>query len=415
MICAAAPADQPARGFDPDSMNRARIKPSIVELQPGATQRFYVVKEAGRLTGAYAIKDVQWLVNGVPGGNRSVGTITPDGLYRAPGRTPESSEIVVHGVVDDAVNRHHWATVLLDGQHPEYRTVESWTELMDDPITVYYAPPSFALESSGNILIAYNGGIHRYSPDEGPKGVSIELKGDSEKDLSGARNIAVDASGRIFVSDDSTGPPRIKVFSPEGDYLFGFGMKGIGDGRVMETRGMAFDSEQRFHIGDIDSMRVSVFDSNGGYLHAIGKKGVLPGEFNVPYGIAVDANDDLFVIGYYGPCQKLNRDGQFLLDFAYPDPPDGPILFTDVATDRWGSAYLIVNGPGDPKSGYEPVLDADGSRIGVMKYNNNGDWVCNLRMYKRDRQPLRVLVDNNDQVLVLFKEGEKVGIEFMAR
>jgi len=414
-IHAALHADPPVRDGDPDSMNRARIKPSMADIQPRGTQQFYLVKEAGRLAAAHVLPKVRWSVNGVPGGNRVVGTITSDGLYQAPDTVPESPEIIVSGEVETAVNRLHWATVLLDGHRPEYRTVRSWTGMMDDPITVYYAPPSMTLENDGSILIAHMSRIHRYADGIEPVSKTLTLTGDSIKGISEARNIAVDASDRIFVSDSVTGPPRIKVFSKDGACLFGFGMKGIGDGRVMETRGMAFDSKQNVYIGDIDSMRVSVFDSSGGFLCNLGEKGALPGKLNVPYGIAIDANDELFVTSYYGPCQKLTREGRFILDFAYPDPPDGPILFTDTAIDRWGNIYLVVNGNGDPKGGYEPVLDTDGHRISVMKYNNQGDWVCNLRMSRADHQPLRVVVDRNDRVLVLYKEDGKVGMEFMVR
>ena len=76
----------------PDSMNRARIKPTLVEMDPGAEQQFYVVKYPGRLTAAYATNKTIWFVEGIPGGNETVGTIDQQGLYRAPKKAPKSPE-----------------------------------------------------------------------------------------------------------------------------------------------------------------------------------------------------------------------------------------------------------------------------------------------------------------------------------
>ena len=62
--------------FEPDAMNRARIKPTLVEINPAGKQQFYIVKEPGRLTAAYATNKVKWFVNGIAGGDKTVGTIT---------------------------------------------------------------------------------------------------------------------------------------------------------------------------------------------------------------------------------------------------------------------------------------------------------------------------------------------------
>ena len=62
----------------------------------------------------------------------------------------------------------------------------------------------------------------------------------------------------------------------------------------------------------------------------------MPGELNAPHGIYIDPNDEIFIIGYYGPTQKFTADGRYLLSFAPGDPPDHAVSFQFVAGDRSG-------------------------------------------------------------------------------
>ncbi len=404
---------QQSSATEPDAMNRARIKPTMTEVKPGGEQQFYVVKEPGRLISAYATNKVKWFVNNIAGGNKAVGTITKDGLYQAPKKVPKSPEIHIGAEVNVTSNRYLWATVLLNGERPQYKTVKEWGEPIDN-LKHLKDPKAIALEHNGNILIL-DGRIQRFTNDGAFIEAIGESKGNFDSSLVMPFNLAVDVDGLIFVSDQKTGPPRIQAISQDGKYLYGFAGKGAGAGKVMDTHGMAISRERRLYVGDSDNNRVSVFEHSGEFVQNIGRKGLFPGEFNVPYGLAFDANDDLFVASYFGPCQKMTSDGHFLLGFAYPDPPDGPICFTDVATDFWGNAYLIVNGPGIPDEGFEPLKDANGKRVNIKKYNNNGDFVANLRLSSKDREPLRLVTDILGRIIVLYKGEKKIGVEFLEK
>ncbi len=65
------------------------VSPVSASLVTGATQQFTVV-----VTGT-ANSSVQWTVNGVPGGNPTVGTISTAGLYRAPAIAPSGNLVFV--------------------------------------------------------------------------------------------------------------------------------------------------------------------------------------------------------------------------------------------------------------------------------------------------------------------------------
>jgi hypothetical protein len=396
---------------EPDAMYRSRIKPTIVTLKSGEKQQFYAVKESTRLTAAFATNKAVWYVNGILGGDKTVGIITKEGVYTAPESLSGSPEIHISAIAKTSSNKILFATVLFNGDRPKYSTVKEWGELKD---TLKHLKGAAAIvqEVDGNILIAA-GKIKRFSKDgEFIKEIG-ESKGDYEGSLVDPTNLAIDNEGSIFVSDMRTGPPRIQAFKADGEYLYGFAPKGIREDRVMDTRGMAFNSKQQLYIGDIDNIRVSVFEHSGDFVQTISRKGALPGELNMPYGLAIDPNDDLFVASYFGPCQKFTPDGHFLKGFSFPNPPGGPIYLFDVACDRWGDVYVIVKGAQSLDGEYAEVKDAEGNRVDIVKYNNNGDFITNIQLSKEGREAIRLYVDDYGKVLVLFEGEDMNGVEFL--
>ena len=73
------------------------VTPATATLGVGRTVQFQA-EEAGSLT-----TSVRWAVNGLPGGDTTVGTITADGLYTAPAAVPTPASVTVSAThVDDA-------------------------------------------------------------------------------------------------------------------------------------------------------------------------------------------------------------------------------------------------------------------------------------------------------------------------
>ena len=268
------------------------------------------------------------------------------------------------------------------------------------------------IERNGNILIG-DGDLFRFSPDGKFMSKLGYVSGPTEAHISGLMNVKVDAYGHIFTSDSRISDPRIRVYSQNGVYLYAFAYKGAGPGRIMNTQGMAFDTEQRLYIGDVENMRVNVYEHSGDFIHSIGKKGGKTGEFNVPRGLVLDDNNDLFVLNYFGPCQKLTSDGHFIMDFAFANPPDGPIYYTDIANDRWGNIYLIVKGDRKSRGNFDTLHDEEGNPVHIKKYNNNGDFVANIQLAKAERDALRLIVDEQGKIYVLFKGEEMIGVEIL--
>ena len=51
--------------------------------------------------------------------------------------------------------------------------------------------------------------------------------------------------------------------------------------------------------------------------------------------------------------------------------------------------------------------------MNIKKYNNNGDFVANLRLSSKDREPLRLVTDILGRIIVLYKGEKKIGVEFL--
>lgn len=395
-----------------NAMNRARIKPTLVKLNTHAEQQFYVVRKVSGLSSAYATNKVIWYVNGIIGGDETFGKITKDGLYTAPKKLPESPEISIEAKVNNVANKTLWATVLINGLRPAYKTVAEWGELKSN-LEHLNKPTDIALEKNGNVLMT-DGVVKRFSNDGKFINEFGILKDDPDRSISGATNLAINYDqGLVFVSDGNEGYGRIKVFSDNGTYLNDFAHKGNSEGKVMDLRGMTFNTKQQLYVADVDNMRISIFDNSGKFIQAFGHQGSFPGELNVPYGITTDKNNDVFIASYFGPCQKFTSDGHFLVDFSYPNPPDGVIYINDIASDIYGNVYVIVKGSQKSDGSNNVAKDEHGNPVHIMKFNNNGDFVANIQLSKIERNAIRLTVDDYGKIYVLFDDQNKIGVEVL--
>ncbi|HQE81550.1 MAG TPA: NHL repeat-containing protein [Candidatus Hydrogenedentes bacterium] len=391
---------------------RATIGPPIVYLEPGGERQFKVVMIATRLMAAAVPKEVKWAVNDIPGGNELLGTINADGLYRAPAKAPSPCEIHVCAEVPEAANRFLWSTVVVGDAPPAYKRCGYWSEPVQEGKgrTEHLVDPhGVGLDADGNILVADQLGsqVVRFTPEGAFLGPIGSGKGSEPGQFTEPRIVTTDAQGRIFVSDSKGDRPRIQVFDREGKFLQIFAEKGMKPGMILRAHGMGFDPAGRLFATDVDNMRVSVFDSNGGYLYDWGKEGLNPGEFNSPHGLHVDKNSDVLVTGYYGPTQKFNSEGDFLLAFCHGDPPDGPVYFHNMTGDQWGDVYISVRS----KGGYQGAIQRDGKHISFVKYNNNGSYVTGWSLSNPEHGETSAVVDAHGRFYALFKGEKEMGVE----
>jgi len=307
-----------------------------------------------------------------------------------------------------------WATVLIGSKRPGYTVVRKWDEPTDGSAHMK-DPVSMSWDGKGNLLIAdyAKGRVFRYTPHGrylGELGPGRQGEGPSVS-FENPTCVATDAHGRVFVSDLRTGPPRIRVFRPDGALQTAFAAKGVGPGQVMLVRGMSFDSGGRLFAADAETMRVNVYTGSGRFLESWDRAGVLPGRFAEPYGLIVDANDEVVVPNFYGPCQRFTATGEFLLAFAEPDPPNGPVAYTGIAGDRWGNVYLAVRG----SSGLvQNTMDPEPRPVRLVKFNSSGVLVYEQALWPDERGENPMVVDRDGRVYVAFKRGKRVGVAVLA-
>jgi len=174
---------------------------------------------------------------------------------------------------------------------------------------------------------------------------------------------------------------------------------------------MSFDSGGRLFAADAETMRVNVYTGSGRFLESWDRAGVLPGRFAEPYGLIVDANDEVVVPNFYGPCQRFTATGEFLLAFAEPDPPNGPVAYTGIAGDRWGNVYLAVRG----SSGLvQNTMDPEPRPVRLVKFNSSGVLVYEQALWPDERGENPMVVDRDGRVYVAFKRGKRVGVAVLA-
>lgn len=388
---------------------RARISPSLVTLAPGAEQPFKVIMMAQRLNGARLAEEVRWSVNNIAGGNEEIGTITPEGVYTAPAAAPAIREIHICAEAPEAANRYLFATVLMEREGPAYEFVNTWGETKAEA-KYFNDPHCVVVDSEGNLVIADYGGdrVLRFTPEGEYLGDVGLGPGEGPGQTKKPRVVAVDAAGRIFVTDEKSDKPRVQVFDPTGQFIQIFAPKGTRPGDILRAHGMDFDSSQRLFITDVDNMRISVFSSSGDFLYTFGRDGDEVYDFNAPHGLTVDPAGEVFVTGYYGPCKKFTPEGHYIYSFAHGNPPDGHVYVHSMADDQWGNIYLMVRG----QRGYGGAMqDNEGNTISIMKYNNNGDYITGISLAVSEHKENWATVDKYGKVYALFESDDRFGVQ----
>ena len=122
-------------------------------------------------------------------------------------------------------------------------------------------------------------------------------------------DVEIGNRGHIYLLSEDMG--RIYVYDPDERFLFKFGQKGGGSGKLSRPRGMAVDSRNK-RIYVIDYMRhtASAYSDDGRFLFEFGGKGWAKGWFQYPNDIAVDTLGNVLVADTFnGRVQVLKIEG----------------------------------------------------------------------------------------------------------
>lgn len=108
-------------------------------------------------------------------------------------------------------------------------------------------------------------------------------KGDLPGEFQSPFRLAIDGSGRVFVTDVMNA--RVQWFSPFGQHLGTLKRFGAGEGKLFRPTGIGIDSKGRIWVGDSYTGLVQLFEGNGTFVRSLARNGK-PNVFGDPVGVA---------------------------------------------------------------------------------------------------------------------------------
>jgi len=126
----------------------------------------------------------------------------------------------------------------------------------------------FEIETVGDVVYARNTGSGAWSVDAAwrlgtPVRIGADPMAEDPYAFSAIRGVTLGADGRVYVADGQA--REIRVFSPEGEFMFRFGRSGEGPGEFKEVDGLARTPAGDILVRDPMLFRVTRFNPEGEY------------------------------------------------------------------------------------------------------------------------------------------------------
>ena len=206
----------------------------------------------------------------------------------------------------------------------------------------------------GNVYVAdtWNNRVAVFSPDGellrawGHEG--IPSQDPSPDAFWGPRDVAIGPDGNVYVAD--TGGKRIRVYTPDGDFLRDIGTGGAAFGQLDEPVGLAFNPVSGdLYVAEAWNRRIQAFDLNGQPLREwpVNMWFRNRQSFNRPY-IAFSPDGTLLYVTDMDDRHRIvayNLEGAPMLSFNQPDNLEAGELGlrspAGLAVDEAGRIYVV--------------------------------------------------------------------------
>lgn len=215
--------------------------------------------------------------------------------------------------------------------------IDGWGGLGNGAGQLGAGASGIAVTPAGRILVAdtANKRVQSFAPDGTATGTFAGL-GSGQPRLNAPVGIAVDAAGRIFVTDAD----HVHRYGPDGTPLGTDGGHGTSAGQLDDAAGVAIAGDGSVLVVDRGNARIQVFAPTGGSLGGWGASG--SGALSDPYGIAVAPSGDVYVTDRAaGRVQRYAADGTFEAAFDGAGTSAGKLVDpTGIAVDRTGDVHV---------------------------------------------------------------------------
>ena len=250
----------------------------------------------------------------------------------------------------------------------------------DNPPTdgPFLTPRGIAVDGAGNVYVTDANGppfVRKFDANG-----NFLLKFGASGDIPGGFvtpwKVATDSAGNVYVTDTFNG--RVSKFNSSGVFQFRFGGVGGGNGQFQNgPGGVAVDSAGNIYVADPDPAhsRIQKFNSAGTFVSALGGPGTGDGQFSGPVGIAIDASDNLYVADTgNNRIQKFNSAGVFQTKWGSSGSGNGQFSAPEgVSVDSSGQVYVADTGNNriqifSPTGAFLAACGSAGSADGQFNY-----------------------------------------------
>jgi uncharacterized protein (TIGR03663 family) len=236
---------------------------NLENWQPGAGMRFFVRKDIVAQIWNYGITPGLETVQEIDPYDAGMVQIQPDVIIGGAEQynAPRAISFAPDGSFYVADSRNHRIVHL----SAEGEILTTWGTFADAAQTeapggTFNEPWGVAVGPDGSVYVTdtWNHRVQKFSPD-GQYLLGWGTFGQAEQPDAfwGPRGIVVGADGRVFVSD--TGNKRIAVFTENGEFITQFGTAGVELGQLDEPVGLAMDTEGNLYVADTWNQRIQVF------------------------------------------------------------------------------------------------------------------------------------------------------------
>ena len=191
------------------------------------------------------------------------------------------------------------------GSREDFAPYFSLIDGYDIPLT------GVAVDGEGNIYAALSGAYYDISENAlrkyNPQGellweITSMLEGDVDVlPFTRPGAVTVDGSGTIYLTHGANGHGKVLVMATEGEApqpqrAFQFGALGKEKGELMHTpAGIAVDGQGNIFVADTHNNRIQVFTPQGEWLLMFNLRGTIHGQLTEPGALTLDGQGNLYV------------------------------------------------------------------------------------------------------------------------